>query len=125
MKIKWLIVLLLFPAVALFSQKRKKAEKQLTNNLRTHINYLASDQLEGRRAGSKGEELAHNYITAQFSQMGLQPKGNSSGWLQPFEINDGREIKKSTNEFISLTALQKKISNGRKVLVLSPVVLPL
>jgi Zn-dependent M28 family amino/carboxypeptidase len=102
---KWLAVLLLFPAVVGFSQKRKKAEKQLTTNLRTHINYLASDQLEGRRAGTKGEELAHNYITAQFSQMGLQPKGNSSGWLQAFEINEGREIKKSTYLFINGTEL--------------------
>jgi hypothetical protein len=40
--------------------------------LRTHINYLASDKLEGRRTGSEGANLAAAYIAKEFSRYGLQ-----------------------------------------------------
>jgi hypothetical protein len=41
-------------------------------NLRTHITYLASDKLEGRRTGSEGANLAAQYIAKEFSRYGLQ-----------------------------------------------------
>lgn len=40
--------------------------------LRSHINYLASDKLEGRRTGSDGANLAAEYIAKEFSRYGLQ-----------------------------------------------------
>ncbi|MDQ1639696.1 MAG: hypothetical protein QOF62_3035 [Pyrinomonadaceae bacterium] len=40
--------------------------------LRAHINYLASDKLEGRRTGSEGANLAGAYIAKEFSRYGLQ-----------------------------------------------------
>src|SRR6266849_2370565 len=48
--------------------------------LRTHINYLASDKLEGRRTGSEGANLAAEYIAREFSRYGLQ---RSIGWDTP------------------------------------------
>src|SRR6266566_1055994 len=48
--------------------------------LRTHINYLASDKLEGRRTGSEGANLAAEYIAKEFSRFGLQ---RSIGWDTP------------------------------------------
>lgn len=43
-------------------------------NLRSSISYLASDELEGRLAGSKGEEKAARFISKQFKNYGLKPK---------------------------------------------------
>jgi hypothetical protein len=40
--------------------------------LRAHINYLASDKLEGRRTGSEGAKLAAEYIAREFSRYGVQ-----------------------------------------------------
>ncbi len=40
--------------------------------LRAHINYLASDKLEGRRTGSEGANLAAEYIAKEFARYGLQ-----------------------------------------------------
>lgn len=48
-----------------------------------HIAYLASDKLEGREPGTKGEKLAQKYIIKQFKSLGLTPKGEN-GYLQPF-----------------------------------------
>jgi aminopeptidase YwaD len=40
--------------------------------LRTHIEYLASDKLEGRRTASAGATLAGEYIAREFSRYGLR-----------------------------------------------------
>ncbi|MGH9872077.1 MAG: M20/M25/M40 family metallo-hydrolase [Pyrinomonadaceae bacterium] len=40
--------------------------------LRAHIEYLASDKLEGRRTGSPGAKLAAEYIAREFSRYGLR-----------------------------------------------------
>ena len=43
-----------------------------------HIKVLSSDEYQGRRPGTKGEELSVNYIEGQFKQLNLKP-GNSDG----------------------------------------------
>ena len=49
--------------------------------LRTHVQYLASDQLEGRGTPSRGQDLATDYIAAQFRKAGLEPAGDD-GYFQ-------------------------------------------
>ncbi len=71
---RFLLVVLLLSSQSGAAQKLKKADKLVISNLQAHVSYLADDKLEGRRAGSKGEELAMNYISQQFQQIGLQPK---------------------------------------------------
>lgn len=79
-----------------FAQKLKKADKAAIANLQAHISFLADDKLEGRRAGTNGEKLAGEYISSQFRQAGLQPKGDNNSWFQAFEINDGKQINSNT-----------------------------
>ncbi len=90
-----LILFITLAGTASYGQKLKKADRILNENLKSHISYLADDKLEGRRAGTKGEQLASTYISQQFEKNGLQPKGEN-GWLQPFEINDGKQVNLST-----------------------------
>lgn len=49
--------------------------------LRTHVQYLSSDQLEGRGTPSRGQDLATDYIAAQFRKAGLEPAGDD-GYFQ-------------------------------------------
>jgi Zn-dependent M28 family amino/carboxypeptidase len=48
------------------------------NDMMAHIKTLSSDEFEGRGPGTKGEELAVNYLTEQFKKLGLKP-GNPDG----------------------------------------------
>ena len=75
--------------------KLNRADKVVVANLQKHIHYLADDNLEGRRAGTNGEKLAQEYISNEFQQIGIQPKG-SEGFFQAFEIYDGKQINSST-----------------------------
>lgn len=55
--------------------------------VRQHITYLASDQLEGRAPGTKGEKLAQEYIIKAFKEYGLKPAGTKK-FLQSFEYTE-------------------------------------
>lgn len=63
-------------------------DARLKSNLKQHISILASDKFEGREPGTKGERLSYEYITQQFKNIGLLPKGNK-GYLQTFEFSAG------------------------------------
>jgi Zn-dependent M28 family amino/carboxypeptidase len=54
--------------------------------LRSHLEFLADDALEGRRPGTRGGELAAKYIAAQFERLGLQPAGDSGTYYQHVPI---------------------------------------
>ena len=77
------------------AQKIKKEDKQLISNLQKHIEVLASDSMEGRRAGTPGEQKASAYINNEFKNIGLLPKG-TNGYYQPFEIDEGKQIGSAT-----------------------------
>jgi aminopeptidase YwaD len=109
---KWFWVLLLVPFLGLSQSKRKlriEAEKQkavLISNLQSHIGYLASDALEGRRTGTAGATAAMEYLVKQYENMGIAPKG-TTGYIQKFEINEGLQIDASTHFIV----------NGKSLLV--------
>ena len=50
--------------------------------VQAHLEFLASDLLEGRDTGSRGHEIAANYVVSQFRQMGLKPAGENGTWYQ-------------------------------------------
>jgi hypothetical protein len=48
----------------------------------SHVEYLASDALEGRDVGSPGFEKAATYVEGRFKEIGLKP-GGTDGYRQP------------------------------------------
>jgi len=52
------------------------------DHIKSHVRFLASDLLEGRGTGSRGGDIAAQYIAAQFSLLGLKPAGDSGTYLQ-------------------------------------------
>ncbi|MEO8712707.1 MAG: M28 family peptidase [Parafilimonas sp.] len=99
---KLCFIILLLPFVlnanAQSKKAKAKADKIITANIQTHIGYLASDKLEGRRAGTPGELLAMQYIETVFEKYKLSPKGDS-GFIQQFEISEGKSFKSPDNFF--------------------------
>lgn len=50
--------------------------------IRSHVEFLASDLLEGRASASRGYDIAAAYVAAQFRQAGLQPGGDDETFFQ-------------------------------------------
>ena len=55
-------------------------------NLQAHIGFLASDLLEGRGPGSRGDALTQRYLATQFQLLGLKPADASGSYIQPLEL---------------------------------------
>src|SRR5579862_991090 len=50
--------------------------------IRAHVKFLASDLLEGRGPGTRGGDLATEYIATQFALAGLKPAGDHGTYFQ-------------------------------------------
>ncbi len=53
--------------------------------LRSHIDFLADDLLQGRATGTPGYDIAARYVASHFMRMGLDPAGDDGSWFQSFE----------------------------------------
>ena len=51
------------------------------DRIRAHVEFLASDELEGRETGSRGHRIAANYVAAEFRKLGLKPGGTNGSWF--------------------------------------------
>ena len=105
-KIQFPAFILLLIAISCSAPKKiAKQDDKTLDYLKEHITYLADDKLEGRRTGTHGEKLAMEYISSQFQAIGLAPKG-TEGYIQPFEVNDGKKINDTTSFSINDEELQ-------------------
>lgn len=87
MKTKLLISTFLI-SLSLFGQNstsRKYASFINEEDLKTHLYVLASDSLEGRETGKKGQKLAADYISKHFKSVGIPPY-NGESYYQEFPL---------------------------------------
>jgi hypothetical protein len=56
------------------------------NVLRSHLEFLASDALEGRGTGARGGRLAASYVATQFERLGLEPAGDNGTYFQSIPV---------------------------------------
>lgn len=71
------------PAVAGLPEPARQAAASIDpEKIRAHVRFLASDLLEGRGPGTRGAELAAEYIATQFALDGLKPAGDGGTYFQ-------------------------------------------
>ena len=63
-----------------------KAVPGTQDRLKTDLQYLSSDKLEGRGVGTKGLNLAADYIRKQFRRAGLDVKRVDGDAFQKFSL---------------------------------------
>ncbi|HEX2618123.1 MAG TPA: M20/M25/M40 family metallo-hydrolase, partial [Flavobacteriales bacterium] len=62
------------------------ADLEAKDRMERDIQFLASDRLEGRETGLPGEQLAGDYLTGRFQELGLAPLGDSATFRQAFSF---------------------------------------
>lgn len=88
-----IFTLLLVPAIA---QKKGKEDRATMDLLKKHVQILADDRMQGRRAGTVGADIARDYIKERFQEYGLSPGLGDTQWIQPFTIYEGKQAESST-----------------------------
>ncbi len=87
-KFKILIVALLFLIVNVLNGQSISldfSENSIIERLQKDVSTLASEEMEGREAGTPGEEMAVNYIKERFKETNLQPLFENS-YFQYFDF---------------------------------------
>ncbi len=102
MKKQFFVLLIIISSI--FAANAQIVQKDLTlKRLKTYVTYLASDGLEGRRAGEKNATISAGYIANIFASNklkgGFQTINGKRSFLQPFPFVTGVELGKSGNEF--------------------------
>lgn len=64
------------------SDSQAKATEIRADAFRAHVQFLASDLLEGREAGTRGYDIAAAYVSTQFELIGLEPAGENKSYFQ-------------------------------------------
>lgn len=60
--------------------------------IRSHVEFLAADLLEGRATASRGHDIAAAYVVSQFRQAGLQPGGDDDSYLQTVPLLEATPV---------------------------------
>ena len=55
-------------------------------SVRAHLEFLASDALNGRGSGTRDEQIAAEYVGAQFRRLGFKPGGTGGSYVQTVEM---------------------------------------
>ncbi|MBI3650128.1 MAG: M28 family peptidase [Acidobacteria bacterium] len=64
--------------------------------IKRHVTFLASDKLQGRRAGTPEADEAAKYIASEFRKAGLKPL-TAAGFFQPFTFVSGVKLGAGNN----------------------------
>ena len=90
----------------------KSAEASIDpEKIRAHVRFLADDLLEGRGPGTRGGELAAQYIATQFALYGLKPGGDNGTYLQQVNFVGTKTIGDKTH----FSLVPKKPETGMSI----------
>lgn len=92
-------------AIGLASAADFKREGSLAR-MTSDIQYLTSDECEGRGPGTKGIDKAADYIAQQFKEAGLKPGMKDGTYFQPFSIKAPAVPSKATLTIAGTKGLQ-------------------
>lgn len=101
--IKREVFLLLLSAGILGAQ----ATEVIGERMRPHVKFLASDLLEGRGVGTRGGDLAVEYIASQLAIAGAKPAGENGTYFQKLTLVG---VSPSPNSSLTFTAGGKTTS---------------
>ncbi|MDF1611067.1 M28 family peptidase [Stygiobacter electus] len=90
---KKLLILLFIVHVINFAQDKDHNPEITAKEIKSHLEFLASDKMKGRFSGSPEERMAGEYIKEQFKSYGLKPAFNGS-WFQEFPFIEKVEMTK-------------------------------
>jgi len=87
---KAIIISVLISCMSLFqlSAQKKGLKSIQEQDLKMHMDFLASDELEGRATGEPGLEVAARYLAVQAERTGLQPADPGTGYFQYYTLQE-------------------------------------
>ncbi len=112
MKITCLVAFLLLGWLPIFGQN--PIYNFTKQELETHLKYIASDELGGRRTASKGEQLAAAYLVKHLEEYGVKPVPGQSGFVQQIPFANIKPVASA-----ELTVGESNFKIGNNLLIIN------
>jgi len=101
-QLRQILPFLLISILAVPLQAQKKGLESINqSDLKKHMQFLASDELEGRDTGSPGLYTAARYLAVQAQYLGLKAVGGENGYMQPYTILEKAYDRENSHTTIS------------------------
>lgn len=81
--------------------------------IRGHVRFLADDLLEGRGTGTRGYDLAAQYVAAQFESMDLEPAGLNGTFFQPIRFRSVLVVPEQTSLTLVRSGREENLAWGQ------------
>ena len=85
-----------------------RAKSISKNEIESHVRFLASDELEGRKAGYKGNNVAARYIAEQFRRSGVTTVPEYDTYYQTFSLEEMTPAKTANLAFSGMNMKYRK-----------------
>jgi hypothetical protein len=85
-------LLLAVAAFAADAADHPAASSVRADAIRSHVEFLAGDLLEGRAAATRGYDIAAAYVAAQLRQAGLAPAGDDDTYMQAVPLVEATPV---------------------------------
>jgi len=85
---------------------RAAADSIDPEKIRAHVRFLSLDLLEGRGPGTRGGELAAQYIATEFALDGIEPAGDNGTYFQQVPLYAVHTIEDKTQTSFDFTGAQ-------------------
>ena len=99
------------------AQQTSHDQSQIHDSAQIHgsMEFLASDALQGRASGSHDELLAATYLASELREIGIEPAGDSGGYIQnvsgEFNFRDGKKQWNTRNVIGVLRGRDQKLKD--------------
>lgn len=112
------------PIPAIPAEAQKIARAVQPERIEATMRYLADDKLEGRKPGTRGFELAAQYVEEQFRKLGFRPMGQGGTYRQKVplrraQVREAGSMMALTRSRDGIIAAEESMVYGRNF-VLSP-----
>lgn len=122
---RFITSLLIFCSLSLtvFAQSKKydHSDTQMYREIEADVRFLASDALEGRATGERGEILASEYIQSRFIALDIAPGGVDGTYFQPFSVESDNphevDFTDATDNTINARNVIGFIDHGKKTTI--------
>ncbi len=107
-----LFITLVLVAAATVETASKRASRITEASVRSHMEFLASDALNGRGSGTRDEWIAATYIASQLRRWGIEPLGEDGGYVEDVRIE--------RSEVASLPVLtigDRRLTHGKEMVL--------
>ncbi len=108
---QFITVILISVCFVPLQAQKKGLESINAHDLKMHMLFLASDELEGRETGEPGLNIAAKYLAVQAEQLGLKSADPENGLFQPYIIQESANDLSSSYIAIQIAGKDLVVNN--------------